>query len=114
MKKITGFLFIFFLSAAASAQLPSFIKDSIDSYINQGLKEWNVPGLSVVIVKDGKVVLMKGYGVRDIERQTPVDEHTLFMIASNTKLFTATALSLLEARGRISLNDPVTKYYPDY
>lgn len=96
------------------AQLPSFIKDSLDSYITQGIKDWQVPGLSIVIVKDGKVVLMKGYGVRDIQTQKPVDENTLFMIASNTKLFTATSLALLETRGKLSLNDKITKFYPWY
>jgi CubicO group peptidase (beta-lactamase class C family) len=93
MKKII-FLFAFLLfGMAAMAQEPSFIKDSIDNYIKQGLKKWNIPGLAIVIVKDGKIVLMKGYGVRDIKTNEPVDENTLFMIASNSKLFTATGLA---------------------
>lgn len=96
------------------AQTPVFIKDSLDSYITKGIKDWDVPGLSIVIVKDGKVVLMKGYGVRDIQSRKPVDENTLFMIASNTKLFTGTALALLETRGKLSLNDKITKYFPTY
>lgn len=96
------------------AQSPSFVNDSIDAYIKKGLKEWNLPGLSVVIVKDGEVVLMKGYGVKNIQSSAPVDENTLFMIASNTKLFTGTALALLEHRGKLSLNDKVTKYFPHY
>lgn len=110
--------FIFFLLLicyrSVFAQVPSFIKDSLDSYISQGIKDWSVPGLSIVIVKDGKVVVMKGYGVRDIQTQKPVDDNTLFMIASNTKLFTGTSLALLEMRGKISLNDKVTKYFPNY
>ena len=93
---------------------PGFIRDSFDRYIAQGLKDWDVPGLSVVVVKDGKVVLSKGFGVRDLATQTPVDENTLFMIASNTKLFTGTALSLLETRGKLNLNDKVTKYFPSF
>ena len=96
------------------AQAPPFIADSLDNYVKQGLKEWDVPGLSVVIVKDGKVTWMKGYGVRDITSRQPVDENTLFMIASNTKLFTGTALALLETRGKLNLNDKVTKYFPGY
>lgn len=114
MKKITLAILLFVCLIQAHAQTPAFIHDSLDSYINQGLKDWNLPGLSVVIVKDGQVVWIKGYGVRDVRSRNPVDENTLFMIASNTKLFTATALSLLETRGRISLNDKITKYYPDY
>src|SRR6476660_321567 len=57
---------------------------------------------------------MKGFGVRNIDTKEPVDENTLFMIASNTKLFTGTALSLLEYRNKLSLNDKITKYFPDY
>ncbi len=114
MKKIVLAALLLVCLTQARTQTPAFIQDSLDSYINQGLKDWDLPGLSVVIVKDGQVVWMKGYGVRDVRSRNPVDENTLFMIASNTKLFTATALSLLETRGRISLNDKITKYYPDY
>jgi CubicO group peptidase (beta-lactamase class C family) len=113
MKKIL-LLLLLVSYQSVFAQVPSFIKDSLDSYITQGIKDWQVPGLSIVIVKDGKVVLMKGYGVRDIQTQKPVDENTLFMIASNTKLFTATSLALLETRGKLSLNDKITKFYPWY
>jgi CubicO group peptidase (beta-lactamase class C family) len=114
MKKFLLYFIFTFLLFEAHAQQPSFIQDSLDSYINKGMSDWDVPGLSIVIVKDGKVVLMKGYGVRDLNSRKPVDEQTLFMIASNTKLFTATALSLLETRGKLSLNDRITKYYPSY
>ena len=97
----------------ASSQVPAFISDSLDGYIQKGMKDWDVPGLAIVIVKDGKVVKMKGYGVRSINGE-PVDENTLFMIASNTKLFTGTALALLENRNKLSLNDRITKFFPDY
>src|SRR6185436_11643381 len=63
---------------------------------------------------DGKIAYMRGFGVRNIDTKEPVDENTLFMIASNTKLFTGTALSLLDYRNKLSLNDKVTKYIPDY
>ena len=114
MKKLQILLFCLCLYTSLAAQSPSFISDSLDSYINKGLRDWDVPGLSVVIVKDGKVVLMKGYGVRNLQTKAPVDEQTLFMIASNTKLFTGTALALLETRGKLQLNDPVTKYFPQF
>lgn len=102
------------LSFFSGKTQPGFVKDSIDRYIRQGLIDWDVPGLSVVIVKDGKVVLLKGYGVRDVTTRTPVDENTLFMIASNTKLFTGTVLALLETRGKLTLNDRITKFFPGY
>ena len=102
-----------FLTLTVAAQ-PSFIKDSLDHYIKQGMQDWQIPGLSIVIVKDGQVVLMKGYGVRDIKKNEPVDENTLFFIASNTKLFTGIALANLEYRNKLSLNDKITKYFPDF
>ncbi|MBA2745832.1 MAG: beta-lactamase family protein, partial [Flavisolibacter sp.] len=106
-------LFCFLFTIQTKAQ-PSFIKDSLLSFIHHGMQEWKVPGLSIVIVKDGKVVLMQGFGVRDTASGKPVDENTLFMIASNTKLFTGTALAHLETRGRLSLNDRIIKFFPQF
>lgn len=113
MKKFLFFIFSPLLFHALNAQ-PSFIKDSLDKYITQGMQDWNIPGLAIVIVKDGKVVVMKGYGVRNLQTKEPVDENTLFMIASNTKLFTASSLAQLEYDKKLSLNDKITKYFPWY
>ena len=95
-----------------TAQQPTFITDSLDIYIQREMQRWQVPGLAIAIVKDGKVVATKGYGVTDLETKKPVDANTLFMIASNTKAFTGTSLAMLEKQGRISLNDKVIKYLP--
>lgn len=114
MRKALFFLLLLTIGQQMLAQTPAFITDSLDSYIQQGLKDWNVPGLAVVIVKDGKVVYIKGFGVQDTISRQPVDENTLFMIASNTKLFTATMLSQLEYDKKISLDDKFTKYFPDF
>ncbi len=112
--KLLFFVCSIFLCTKVHAQ-PSFIKDSLEQYIQQGLKDWQIPGLSIVIIKDGKVVTMKGYGVRDINEPTSVvDENTLFMIASNSKLFTGTALAQLEVNKKLSLNDKITKYFLDF
>src|ERR1700735_2582191 len=109
MKKISFLLsYVFGITAISFAQQPSFISDSLDSYIQRGIKQWNIPGLAIAIVKDGKVVMMKGYGVSDIKTNTPVDENTLFMIASNSKLFTATSLAQLEYDKKLSLDDKIT------
>ena len=64
----------------------AFVRDSLDAYIRRGMRAWNIPGLAVAIVKDGQVVVSKGYGVREAGRPEPVDQNTLFYIASNTKL----------------------------
>ncbi|MDB5248699.1 MAG: serine hydrolase [Segetibacter sp.] len=109
-----SFLFASSLNATAQTTTPTFISDSLDAYISRGLSDWNIPGLSLAIVKDGKTVVMKGYGVKDIETKEPVDENTLFMIASNSKLFTGTALAQLEHNKKISLDDKVGKYIKGY
>lgn len=110
------FILVSFHAASLHAQsgVPRFITDSLDTYITRGLKNWNIPGVSVCIVKDGKVVAMKGYGVTEIDRDTRVDENTLFMIGSNTKAFTATALGMLEEQNKLSLNDQVRKWLPQF
>src|SRR5205085_4919569 len=114
MKKLLLLHSFYLINIFAFAQQPSFITDSLDKYIRNGIKQWNVPGLAIVIVKDGKIVVMKGYGVRDIKTNEPVDENTLFMIASNSKLFTATSLAELEYDKKLSLDDKITKYFPGY
>lgn len=76
------------------------------------MKAFDVPGMSVAVVKDGQVVLAKGYGVRKLGEPVPVDARTLFGIASNTKAFTATALGLLVEEGKIEWDGPVTRYLP--
>ena len=101
-------------SIKAQSITPTFIIDSLNNYIKEGIKDWDIPGLAIAIVKDGKTVVMKGYGVTDIESKEPVDENTLFMIASNSKLFTGTALAKLEHENRLSLDDKVSKYFPNY
>jgi CubicO group peptidase (beta-lactamase class C family) len=102
------------LAIVVQAQQPSFIADSLDAYIERGLKEWQIPGLSIAIVKDGKVILEKGYGVKEMGGTDKVNEHTLFQIASNSKLFTATILAKLDYEKKLSLDDKVTKYLPWY
>lgn len=94
--------------------LPSFIKDSLDIYVNRALTDWQIPGVSVCVVKNGKVVVMKGYGVKELGANDKVDENTLFMIGSNSKAFTATALALLDAEKKLSLDDKVQKWLPDF
>ena len=96
------------------AQTPAFMTDSLNNYIQTGMRDWNIPGLAIAVVKDGKTVVMKGYGVRDVKTKAPVDENTLFMIASNSKLFTGTALAQLEHNKKLSLDDNITKYLPGF
>ncbi len=112
LRAMIASLVLFVLSG--TAQTPSFIQRHLDDYIRQGMSDWKIPGLAIAIVKDGKVVYMKGFGVKDLETKEPVDENTLFMIASNSKLFTATSLAQLEYNKQLSLDDKITKYFPDF
>jgi CubicO group peptidase (beta-lactamase class C family) len=92
----------------------SFVHDSLDTYIQREMKRWKVPGLAIAIVKDGKVIVSKGYGVRETGKPEPVDENTLFQIASNSKAFTATSLAMLAVQKRLSLDDKVSRWMPDF
>lgn len=116
MKKIffTVCAFLSLKIAAQSDSLPVFVKDSLDNHVNNALAAWQIPGAAVCIVKNGKVALMKGYGIKEINGADKVDENTLFMIGSNTKAFTATALAMLDAEKKISLDDKVTKWLPQF
>lgn len=112
MKKII--LLLLLAAQVAAAQMPAFVTDSLDAYVQRGIADWKIPGVAVLIVKDGKVVLQKGYGVSEAGTDKKVDENTLFMIGSNTKAFTGTALAMLEAKKRLSLDDKVQKWLPDF
>ncbi len=104
------FNFIFIPGLYAQATVPK----NLNAYIEKVREEFDVPGIAVTIVKDSKVVLAKGYGIKKIGMPDPVDAHTLFGIASNTKAFTATALALLVEEGKIAWNDPVVKHLPGF
>src|SRR5919112_717259 len=113
VSRLGSALMALFLTAprtpAAQQAPPKF-----DEYVRRVMQTFTVPGLSVAIVKDGKVVLAKGYGVRRMGDPTPVDARTRFGIASNTKLFTATALALLVEEGKLEWDQPVTTYLPGF
>lgn len=107
-------IFISFYSFSQKDTLPAFIKDSLDTYVNKALSDWKIPGVAVCVVKNGKVVVMKGYGVKELNSSDKVDENTLFMIGSNSKAFTATAMAMLDAEKKLSLDDKVQKWLPDF
>lgn len=84
----------------------------IDRYIDSFMKDWNIPGMALGIVYKDQLIYAKGYGYRDIENKLPFNATTLFPIASNTKLFTATAASMLVEEKKLSLDKPVRNYMP--
>ncbi len=114
MKKLLLSFALLCVLRSHSQQTPAFVTDSLEVYVNRALREWQIPGVSVCIVKDGKLVLAKGYGLRKMDTGEQVDENTLFMIGSNTKAFTSTALAMLAAEKKISLDDKVVHYWPEF
>jgi CubicO group peptidase (beta-lactamase class C family) len=111
MKSLKYFLLLFIPSICLSqSEIPDFITDSLDTYIERGLKNWKIPGCAVAIIKNGKIVVSKGYGFRDMDATDPVNEHTLFMIASNTKAVTGISLAKLELEKKLHLDDKVIKW----
>jgi CubicO group peptidase (beta-lactamase class C family) len=94
--------------AAAQTALPR----DLDAEVTRALRLFQVPGMAIAIVKDGKVLLARGYGVRRMGDRAPVDANTYFQIASNTKAFTTALLAQLVDSGRLAWDDPVTKYLP--
>jgi CubicO group peptidase (beta-lactamase class C family) len=90
------------------------ILNHLETYIPEAMQEWGIPGLALAVVKDGDVALAKGFGVCELGKSEPVNEHTLFAIASNTKAFTATALGLLVQEGKLTWDDPVVKHLPGF
>lgn len=100
------------LAAAQNGQNGSLA--GLDDYINKAIKDWEVPGLAIAVVKDDKIVLAKGFGVRKLGDPTPVDERTLFAIGSSSKAFTAAILATLVDEGKVKWDDPVIKYLPEF
>jgi CubicO group peptidase (beta-lactamase class C family) len=96
---------------AAADPMPAF---DLDADARQALKTFGVPGMAIAIVKDGRVLAARGYGVRRLGEHTPVDGKTLFEVASNSKAFTAAALAMLVDEGKLNWDDPVTEHLPGF
>jgi CubicO group peptidase (beta-lactamase class C family) len=105
--------FFIVLVLAAPVWAQSFPPD-LDSYVASSMKTFEVPGMAVAIVKDGKILVAKGYGVRKLGDPTRVDEFTMFGIGSNTKAFTTAALATLMDEGKLAWDDPVYQRLPGF
>ncbi len=124
MKKIISVLFSFILfftpvSAEQNAQaentpdLNAIIAD-IDVYAKKLQKDWNVPGMAVCIVSGDEVVYKKSFGVKEVKKESKVDNQTIFQIASCTKAFTSALVAVLVDKGYLKWDDKVVKYLPDF
>ena len=104
---------VFPLTLAAQAR-PAAPPPNFDAYVASVMKQFDVPGMGIAIVKDGQVVLAKGYGVKRLGSSDKVDADTRFGIASNTKAFTALALGMLVEEGKLEWDAPVVNYLPQF
>ncbi len=110
------FLLLAFTSASLLAQASKYetYLAEIDAYVAKAREDWKIPGLAMAIVKDDQVVFAKGYGVRELGKPEPVNDKTLFAIASNSKAFTTALLAILVDEGKLKWDDKVTKYWPEF
>ena len=111
LKIVTLSLLLTLVTVVVNSQITS---EKVDSLVNYALSKFNVAGVAVGVVKDGEIVHLKGYGVKSVKTKSPVDENTNFAIASNSKAFTTTALTLLVEDGKLSWDDKVIKYIPEF
>ncbi|KOY85199.1 serine hydrolase [bacterium 336/3] len=112
LKKSLLLLFLFLgLNYYLNAQIAP---EKLDELVKNTLKTFDVPGISVGILKDGKLIYAKGHGVRSLKTKQPMNENTLVGIASNSKGFTCMALSMLVDEGKITWDDKVIKHLPDF
>ncbi|MEO0339205.1 MAG: serine hydrolase domain-containing protein, partial [Bacteroidota bacterium] len=115
MKKVIYLsLFLILSVQTLSGQIAEATIRAFDDYVEANRQKFQVPGCAVVVVKDGEVVLQKGYGERSVEADNEVDTKTLFGIMSTTKATTAVAMGLLVDQGKVDWEDRVLDYLPNF
>src|SRR5579862_4955826 len=105
-----GFVLVLVIALPAIAQ--NAISNSVDEYVRSEMQRQHIPGLALLVSRDGKIVQAQGYGLSNVELQVPVRPETVFQSGSMGKQFTATAIMMLVEEGKIALDDPITKYLP--
>lgn len=114
IKALTAYCMLLLLASASVARAQEAPLAGFDDYVNEALKNWEVPGLAIAIIKNDSIVLAKGYGVRKLGDPTPVNEKTIFAIGSCSKAFTAATIAMLTDDGKLKWDDPATKYLPAF
>ncbi len=108
-------LLIAFLSLAVGLGSQVRAQDAttakVDEYMKRELQRQRIPGASIAVIRDGQIILARGYGLANVEHQVPARPETIYQSGSMGKQFTATAVMMLVEAGKISLSDPITKYF---
>ncbi len=116
MRKVLLFILLshaFYVQAQKNRTLADTAAQ-FDAYVQKSMKDWEVPGMAIAVVRNGDVVFRKAYGTRQLGSGKAVDENTLFACASTTKAMTATAMGILVDQGKVKWDDPVIKYLPGF
>jgi CubicO group peptidase (beta-lactamase class C family) len=111
MRRFVIAICISLTAIAASAQLTEAV---IDKDVRDTIEAWHLPGLAIVVVQNDRVIFIKGYGIKEAGKTDPITTDTLFELGSTTKAFTATALAMLADEKKLSWDDPVRNYVPDF
>src|SRR5450631_4684190 len=104
-------LTLFFTALATHAQRPATTA-AVTEYVNSEMQRQHIPGLSLLVIKDGKTIRAEGFGLANVELHVPVKPESIFQSGSVGKQFTATAVMMLVEAGKVGLEDPLTKYFP--
>lgn len=114
MKSFFCLLLTLVLFRSYAQKLPVSAKiQAFDQYVETVRRQWDIPGLAITVVKDGRVIFAKGYGVRELGKPDLVNTQTLFACASTTKAMTVALMGMLVDEGRLKWSDPVYKYLPE-
>ena len=111
-KLLSLLIFSLVFSHGILAQAPSVDLQALDAYFAQMVEDWDIPGVSIGVVKDGKLMFTGNYGVNEVNQTTQPNSQTLYAIASNSKAFTSAIIGMLVQEGKLQWNDPVKKYLP--
>jgi CubicO group peptidase (beta-lactamase class C family) len=104
-------------AGVAAARVKSETKEELAARVGALMAQWNAgdtPGAAILVVRDGQVLLSKGYGLSNIEGKAPIRPDTVFDLASVSKQFTAMAILILAERGKLSVDDPLSKFFPEF
>ncbi|MGB8731294.1 MAG: serine hydrolase domain-containing protein, partial [Candidatus Sulfotelmatobacter sp.] len=107
-----GLALVHFLLPGLSAQ-NNATQDAAGNYVRDEMQRQHIPGLALLVSRSGRTVRAEGFGMANVELQVPVKPQTVFQSGSVGKQFTATAVMMLVEEGKVHLDDPLTKYFPD-
>lgn len=114
LKYTISLLLISYSTNFTCAQSTTELNVILDNFIEEGMAEWEIPGLAVAVIKEGEIVFIKGYGINKLGEEQNVDTRTMFMIGSTTKAMTAVALAMLVDEGKITWDDKIMQHMPEF